>query len=655
MTVSRTHVAVLLLSCGMVWGNYHCYDLPAALALPLRAHLRSTPAVFQWQLNAMYTAYSLPNLVSPLLGGLLIDRLGTETTTIAFAVTVAVGATLFWIGTATRLFPLMMVGRVLAGLGGESLEVAGTTVTTEWFVDAGYLSAALAINLSTSRIAAALQDIVSPWLATVVAPPSVDGDDGSWVRGAPLPALLGVAVSVVSVAAAVALIRTDSAAARTRAGLRPESPADVPLLVDDDLEPSAHGDRRYQQSSNHPTVSQMISPVLLQRSPVAPVASNADDDDDNGTVSGLSMAPSSSNQTLVSPVGGTRALPKGHVIASHGDKPAMDRTATTTTATAVHASSSDAASLPDHAATDDDATDRPLLLGLSASFWALCALTVLLYGSTMPFIHISSDVIQSKWYSGDAARAGAAMAIPDLTCAVLTPLLGLLVDRTRVPPALFLPLASVLLVAGHAMVFVFPPLSSPWPALLVIGTGSAAFAATLWPVVPLVVADRQLATAYGAMTVALNVALAGVPLMVAAATGAAATTSDPWKYTGWLFLSMAAAAGVAATGMLAWDARYGSGILVGRRRHAKGTGTLGYRDERVAILGSEVRADGAVGRYDDSHPFGGLGGGGTDHGGGDVGGGGGAGPAHRRPRVRSGTAGDDHEWSLGDPDAAADV
>jgi MFS family permease len=67
----------------------------------------------------------------------------------------------------------MMFGRGLFGLGGESLEVAQASITTDWFQDHG-LAFALGCNISNlflnlvsgfARIAAALNDNLSPWIA----------------------------------------------------------------------------------------------------------------------------------------------------------------------------------------------------------------------------------------------------------------------------------------------------------------------------------------------------------------------------------------------------------------------------------------------------------------------------------------------------------
>lgn len=43
------------------------------------------------------------------------------------------------------------------------------------------------------------------------------------------------------------------------------------------------------------------------------------------------------------------------------------------------------------------------------SFWLICLICVLLYGTVVPFNNIASDFLMSKWYPNDPASAGLAM------------------------------------------------------------------------------------------------------------------------------------------------------------------------------------------------------------------------------------------------------
>ncbi|ORZ32213.1 hypothetical protein BCR44DRAFT_1515571 [Catenaria anguillulae PL171] len=165
-----------------------------------------------------------------------------------------------------------------------------------------------------------------------------------------------------------------------------------------------------------------------------------------------------------------------------------------------------------NASQASSAATQKSILQLGASFWIVCLLAILLYGSVMPFINITQTclshhpVIQSKWYPGDLQTAGALMSLPDLLCAILTPLFGLIADKLGGQPTRLLPLSGVLLAIAHSLLF-FTSLP-PAPSLVLLGIGTATFLATLWPTVSMLVPDALLGTAIGAVQVAVNAALA---------------------------------------------------------------------------------------------------------------------------------------------------
>ena len=71
---SRLRWATLFLCCVVLFGSYYCYDNPAALHDQLRARLvpwAVAPGAFEYEFGLLYTAYSAPNVVLPLLGGLV--------------------------------------------------------------------------------------------------------------------------------------------------------------------------------------------------------------------------------------------------------------------------------------------------------------------------------------------------------------------------------------------------------------------------------------------------------------------------------------------------------------------------------------------------------------------------------------------------------
>lgn len=146
------------------------YDIPAALNVPLQKWLKSDYAEYQSQINMLYSVYSLPNIILPLVGGVLVDSLSPATMLIVFSICVCSGQALFSFGVQQRYYPIMLAGRFLFGLGGESLEVAQASMTTLWFQGRG-LAFALGMNLAFARIATAVNDNLSPYLAGLYGTP----------------------------------------------------------------------------------------------------------------------------------------------------------------------------------------------------------------------------------------------------------------------------------------------------------------------------------------------------------------------------------------------------------------------------------------------------------------------------------------------------
>ncbi|KAJ3329899.1 hypothetical protein HDU93_000718, partial [Gonapodya sp. JEL0774] len=196
------------------------YDMPAALNVNLREWLGIEYEEWQYKLNLLYTAYSLPNTILPLLGGILSDRLGPSLTLTVFSTMVLSGQILFALGVHLRLFPLMLVGRCLFGVGSETVDVAQVSLATEWFSPPSTLpgatvrphnpalpglALAVGINLAFVRSSTALNDIASPWIAQAVG-----------VQWAPV---VGAICCTVSALAVVLVSWMDRKEGRERAGV----------------------------------------------------------------------------------------------------------------------------------------------------------------------------------------------------------------------------------------------------------------------------------------------------------------------------------------------------------------------------------------------------------------------------------------------------
>lgn len=167
-------------------GNYYIYDSINALERIFIDHLGFSAIQFGW-LNASYSVAAVATL---LVGGIIIDRIGTKKSILAFAVICFLGATI----TASRgSAPVMIAGRTVLGLGAESMIVAVTTALAKWF-KGKELSFAFGINLTIARLASVAADNSPTWANRAFYPHGAGGQP-SWQN----PLLIAVGAGVFAI------------------------------------------------------------------------------------------------------------------------------------------------------------------------------------------------------------------------------------------------------------------------------------------------------------------------------------------------------------------------------------------------------------------------------------------------------------------------
>lgn len=142
--------------------NYYMYDSINPLERIFIDQLGFSATTFGW----LNSAYAVTAILTLLVGGIVIDRIGTKKAITFFAVICCAGAAL----TAASGRPAMMIaGRAVLGLGGESLVVAATTVIAKWF-KGKELSFAFGIKITIARLASVASDNSPTWAHRVFYP-----------------------------------------------------------------------------------------------------------------------------------------------------------------------------------------------------------------------------------------------------------------------------------------------------------------------------------------------------------------------------------------------------------------------------------------------------------------------------------------------------
>jgi MFS family permease len=127
-----------------MFGNYYIYDCISPLADLLAQQLKFTDS----DIGLLQGIYSFPNIVMVLIGGFIIDRIGTKKSSFIFSMLCMAGALITAIG---GNLTMMIIGRLVFGLGAESLIVAITTIVARWF-KGKELSFAFGLNLTIARL-----------------------------------------------------------------------------------------------------------------------------------------------------------------------------------------------------------------------------------------------------------------------------------------------------------------------------------------------------------------------------------------------------------------------------------------------------------------------------------------------------------------------
>ena len=147
---------IVLLSASLaMFGNYYVYDCIAPIADLLSKQLGFSDS----NIGLLQAIYSFPNIVMVLVGGYIVDRIGTRKSIFIFGALCLIGAA---VTVASPMLAVMATGRLIFGLGAESLIVAVTTAIAKWF-RGKELSFAFGINLTVSRLGSLMAQNSPTW------------------------------------------------------------------------------------------------------------------------------------------------------------------------------------------------------------------------------------------------------------------------------------------------------------------------------------------------------------------------------------------------------------------------------------------------------------------------------------------------------------
>ncbi len=203
-TRSKTHVKTLrhsqwrwialFFGCFIASGSYYCYDIPQIL----QTALMNGTSINAVQFDLLYSVYSFPNIILPLFGGIIIDRLGIKVSVALTSFFVTVGQIICTLGVAKSNFDLMIAGRALFGFGSETLNVIQNVILAKWFIGKE-LAFALGVSSYINLMGVSVNSILSPRILT-------------WTNSLYFPFLIGAFTCALSWISAIFLTCLDEKA-----------------------------------------------------------------------------------------------------------------------------------------------------------------------------------------------------------------------------------------------------------------------------------------------------------------------------------------------------------------------------------------------------------------------------------------------------------
>ncbi|KAK7197446.1 Major Facilitator Superfamily [Novymonas esmeraldas] len=198
---------VLAVACFLTFGSYYIYDFPGSIGSgsgnTIENYFTEHGMAYTESMNQyLYSVYAWPNTVLSVAGGLLIDKyIGLRRAMLLFTTLIFAGSVLFFTGVHARVYWVLIAGRIVFGLGGESLSVAQSAFVARWFKGRRGMALAFGITISFSRVGSSFNFLFAPAIANS--------------RGIEAAVASGIAACGVSVLACCALVLADRYAERT--------------------------------------------------------------------------------------------------------------------------------------------------------------------------------------------------------------------------------------------------------------------------------------------------------------------------------------------------------------------------------------------------------------------------------------------------------
>ena len=154
----------------------------------------------------------------------------------------------------------------------------------------------------------------------------------------------------------------------------------------------------------------------------------------------------------------------------------------------------------------------------SKMFWIVSILCVLYYSGIFPFQKFATNFLEET-LQVEADFAARLFSFFPILAMVLTPFLGIFLDRKGKGATMLMVGAFIMVVCHLGFALVLPVYKATWLAvalILILGVSFSLVPAALWPSVPKIIDEKILGSAYCVIFWVQNIGLWGVPLLIGA-------------------------------------------------------------------------------------------------------------------------------------------
>lgn len=152
----------------------------------------------------------------------------------------------------------------------------------------------------------------------------------------------------------------------------------------------------------------------------------------------------------------------------------------------------------------------------SKMFWIVALLCVLYYSAIFPFQRYAPNFLQET-LGVSAAEASHMFSFFPILAMILTPLLGIFLDRIGKGASMLMAGAVIMIVCHLSFAFLLPVLPYKWFAtmlIVILGVSFSLVPAALWPSVPKIIDEKILGSAYCLIFWVQNIGLCLVPILI---------------------------------------------------------------------------------------------------------------------------------------------